>query len=105
VGLRSAYASSQERSAALMPWLNHYNTVRPHAGLAQCPPAIRLKSQLLGSTEGTVASSRPASNGDRRSGPGQGSPKATGQSRRETSFRRPDPAVTLAQAGTLCPTL
>jgi transposase InsO family protein len=99
------YASSQERGAALMQWLHHYNTVRPHAGLAQCPPAIRLKSQLLGSTEGTVASSRPASDDDRRSGPGQGSPKATGQSRREASLRRPAPAVTLAQGGTLCPTL
>ena len=99
------YASSQERSAALTPWLHHYNTARPHAGLAQCPPAIRLKSQLLGSTEGTVASSRPASHDDHRSGPGQGSPKATGQSRREASLRRSDPAVTLAQGGTLCPTL
>lgn len=99
------YASSQERSATLMPWLNHYNTVRPHAGLAQCPPAIRLKSQLLSSTKGTVASSRPASHDDRRSGPGQGSPKATGQSRREASLRRSDPTVTLAQGGTLCPTL
>ena len=99
------YASSQERSAALMPWLYHYNTGRPHAGLAQCPPAIRLKSQLLGSTEGTVASSRPASDDDRRSGPGQGSPKATGQSRREASLRRPAPAVTLAQGGTLYPTI
>ena len=99
------YASSQERSAALTPWLHHYNTARPHAGLAQCPPAIRLKSQLLGSTEGTVASSRPASHDDHRSGPGQGSPKATGQSRREASLRRSDPVVTLAQGGTLCPTL
>jgi hypothetical protein len=26
------YASSQERSAALTPWLHHYNTARPHAG-------------------------------------------------------------------------
>jgi transposase InsO family protein len=90
------YASSQERSAALMPWLHHYNTVRPHAGLAQCPPAIRLKSQLLGSTEGTVASSRPAADDDRRSRAGQGSPRATGRSRREASLRRSDPAVTLA---------
>jgi transposase InsO family protein len=99
------YASSQERSAALMPWLYHYNTMRPHAALAQCSPAIRLKSQLLGSTKGTVASSRPASHNDRRSGPGQGSPKATGQSRREASLRRSDPAVTLAQGGILCPAL
>ena len=71
------YASSQERCAALMPWLHHYNTVRPHAGLAQCPPAIRLKSQLHGSIEGTVASSRPASTNDRSDGSGQGSPTAT----------------------------
>ena len=97
------YASSQERSAALQRWLNHYNNVRPHAGLAQCPPAIRLKSQLLGSTEGTVASSRPASHNDRRRGPGHGSPKATGQSRREASLRRSDPAVTLAEGGTPMP--
>ena len=93
------YASSQERSAALMPWLRHYNTVRPHAGLAHCPPAVRLKSQLLGSTKGTVAPSRPASHDDRWSGPGQGSPKATGQSRREASLRRSVLAVTLVQEG------
>ena len=99
------YASSQERRAALMPWLDHYNTVRPHAGLAQCPPAIRLKSQLLGLTEGTVASSRPAAADDCRSGAGQGSPTATGESRREASLRRPDPAVKLAQGATLCPAL
>ena len=98
------YASSHERSAALTPWLHHYNTARPHAGLAQCPPAIRLKSQLLGSTKGTVASSRPAADDDRWSGAGQGSPKATGQSRREASLRRSAPVVTLAQGGTLCPT-
>ena len=30
------YDSSQERSAALLAWLRHYNTVRPRAGLAQC---------------------------------------------------------------------
>jgi Integrase core domain len=60
------YASSQERSGALMPWLRHYNTVRPHAGLVQCPPAVRLKSQLLGSTKGTVAPSRTAPHDDRR---------------------------------------
>jgi hypothetical protein len=95
------YASSQERSAALIPWLRHYNTVRPHAALAQCPPAIRLQYQLLGWTEATVASSRPAADDDRRSAPGQGSPKATSRSRREASLRRPDPAVRLASRGTL----
>lgn len=96
------YGSSQQRTAALASWLQHYNTARPHAGLAQCSPATRLKAQLLGSTEGTVASSRPGSPNDRRVGPGQGSPKATGDSRREASLRRPDPAVTLAPGGTLC---
>ena len=95
------YASSQERSAALPPWLHHYNTARPHAGLAQCPPAIRLKSRLLGSTKGTVASSRPASTNDRSDGSGQGSPTATGGSRRAASLRRPAAAATLAQGGTL----
>src|SRR5271168_4434875 len=35
-----------------------YNTQRPHTALAHRPPLTRLKSQLLGSTEGTVASSR-----------------------------------------------
>src|SRR6266436_1228026 len=82
------YASSQERSTALMPWLEHYNSERPHAALAHHPPAARLRqSQLLGSTEGTVASSRPAANHDRSGEPGQGSPKATGDSRRELPRR------------------
>jgi len=71
------YASSHERSAALAPWLDHYNTQRPHAALAHHPPAARLRqSQLLSSTEGTVASSRPASARDRSIGPGQGWPQA-----------------------------
>jgi len=55
------YASSQERTLALAPWLDHYNTERPHTALAHRPPAARLRqSQLLGSTKETVASSRPA---------------------------------------------
>ena len=98
-----AYMTSHERTAALGPWLAHYNTLRPHAGLAHCPPALRLNSLLLGSTEGTVASSRPALPDDRRGGPGQGSPQATGGSRREASLPRLDPAVTLVQGGTSCP--
>ena len=94
------YASSQERSTALMPWLDHYNTERPHTALAHHPPAARLRqSQLLGSTEGTVASSRPAANHDRSDGLGQGSPKATGDRRRAASLRRPVAPVTLAQRG------
>jgi len=96
------YTSSQQRSAALAPWIHHYNTERPHTALARRPPLTRLKSPLLGSTEETVASSRPALNEDRRSGPGQGSPKATGHRRRAASLRRSEAAVILAQGGTLC---
>src|SRR5438876_5032778 len=63
------YASSQERTTALISWLDHYNTERPHAALAHHPPAARLyQFQLLGSTIGTVASSRPASTNDRSGG-------------------------------------
>ena len=95
------YASSQERSTALIPWLDHYNTERPHTALADHPPAARLRqSQLLGSTEGTVASSRPAAHFDRCGAPGQGSPKATGDSWRAASLRRRAAPVTLAQGGT-----
>jgi hypothetical protein len=69
------YASSQERRTALTPWLDHYNTERPHAALARHPPVARLRqSPLLGSTKGTVASSRPAASNDRSGGLGQGSP-------------------------------
>jgi transposase InsO family protein len=96
------HATSQERTAALTPWLDHYNTARPHAALGDGPPAARLRQlQLLSSTEGTVASSRPAPNSDCRRGPGQGAPKATGVSRRAASLRRPAAAVTLAQGGAL----
>jgi hypothetical protein len=80
-----------------------YNTARPHAALGNRPPAARLRQlQLLGSTEGTVAPSRPASINDRCDGPGQGSPKATGGSRRAASLRRPATAVTLAQRRDPC---
>jgi transposase InsO family protein len=95
------YATSQERTLALMPWLDHYNTKRPHTALAHRPPAARLRqSQLLGSTKETVASSRPAAIHDRSGEPGQGAPQATGDSRREASLRRFAAAVTLAQGGT-----
>ena len=96
------YVSSQQRRAALTTWLAQYNTARPHTALGGCPPAARLHQyQLLCSTKGTVASSRPASANDRSGGPGQGSPKATGESRRAASLRRLAAAVTLAQGGTL----
>jgi transposase InsO family protein len=54
------YTDSAERQVALGHWLHHYNTQRPHTALAGCPPALRLRQiLLLGSTEETVASSRP----------------------------------------------
>src|SRR6516165_187182 len=81
------YASSQQRSAALIVWLDQYNTARPHTALGGCPPAARLRQlQLLCSSEGTVASSRPAFTTDRSGGPGQGSRKATGNRRRAASL-------------------
>ena len=36
------YSSSTERTAALTPWLNHYNYVRPHGSLSHKPPSSRL---------------------------------------------------------------
>ena len=96
------YATSQERSTALTTWLDHYNTARPHTALGNGPPAARLHQfQLLCSTEGTVASSRPASTNDRSGGLGQGAPQATGGSRRAASLPQPAAAVTLAQGGFL----
>jgi hypothetical protein len=55
------FASSHERTAALLPWLEHYNHARPHAALAHQPPTTCLRPPaFLGSTEGTVPPSRPA---------------------------------------------
>jgi Integrase core domain len=86
------YATSQQRRAALTSWLDHYNTARPHTALQARPPAARLRQlQLLCSTEGTVASSRPTSANDRSGEPGQGSPQATGDSRREASTTAVEP--------------
>ena len=46
------FATSHERTAALAPWLDHYNTARPHTALAHQPPATRLgQPAFLGSTE------------------------------------------------------
>ena len=96
------YASSQQRSVALTPWLDQYNTARPHTALGGCPPVARLRQyQLLCSTKGAVASSRPAFPNDCSGRLGQGSPKATGARRRAASLRRPVAAVTLAQGGAL----
>jgi transposase InsO family protein len=36
------YNTSTERTAALDPWLNHYNFTRPHGALSHKPPGSRL---------------------------------------------------------------
>jgi transposase InsO family protein len=36
------YRSSAERTAALGPWLDHYNYIRPHGSLSHKPPGSRL---------------------------------------------------------------
>jgi transposase InsO family protein len=41
-----AYASSAERTAAMKPWLTHYNTKRPHSALKNMPPCQRLNNLL-----------------------------------------------------------
>jgi transposase InsO family protein len=42
----AAYASSAERTAAMDPWLAHYNTQRPHSALKHLPPWQRLNNLL-----------------------------------------------------------
>jgi transposase InsO family protein len=97
------YASSRERTAALVPWLAHYNTARPHAALAHRPPASQFgQPAFLGSTAGAVPPSRPAVSHDRGAGAPPGAPQATGASRREASLRRPAGPVTLQQEGAPC---
>ena len=39
---RQAFTSNTARTAALAPWLEHYNTVRPHSSLGGKPPISRL---------------------------------------------------------------
>jgi transposase InsO family protein len=97
------FATSHERTAALVPWLDHYNSARPHAALAHRPPATRLcQSAFLGSTDKTVPPSRPAAPHDRSAGAAQAAPQAPGASRREASLWRPGGPVTLAQGGSPC---
>jgi hypothetical protein len=94
------FATSQARTAALGPWLDHYNTARPHAALAHQPPASRLRPPaFLGSTDRAVPPSRPARIHDRPGGSAPGAPQATGTSRRAASLRRPAGPVTLEQEG------
>jgi len=97
------FATSYERTAALTPWLDHYNTARPHTALAHPAPATRLRQPgFLGSTAGTVPPSRPAINHDRCAGAAPGASQAPGVSRREASLRRPAGPVTLEQEASLC---
>jgi hypothetical protein len=94
------FATSHERTAALLPWLDHYNTARPHTALAHQPPATRLRQPaFLGSTDGTVPPSRPAALHDRSAGAAPGAPQATGARRRQASLRRPAEPVNLNQEG------
>jgi transposase InsO family protein len=39
---RQPFTSNQERTAALAPWLEHYNTKRRHSALGGLPPVSRL---------------------------------------------------------------
>ncbi len=86
-----------------MPWLDHYNTARPHAALAHQPPVSRLRqAAFLGSTEDTVPPSRPVITPDRCDGGGARSAAGDGASRRAASLRRPAGPVTLQQEGAQC---
>jgi transposase InsO family protein len=97
------FASSHERTAALIPWLDHYNTARPHTALAHQPPASRLcQPPFLGSIDGAVPPSRPAIAHDRYAGTAPGAPQATGASRRAASLHRPAGPVTLQQEEAQC---
>ena len=72
-----------ERAAALRPWLDHYNTTRPHAAFPYQPPASRLcRPAFLGSTRPhrssvpTCHHRRPARRGGARSAAGDRRPPA-----------------------------
>ena len=83
------FASSHERTATLISWVDHYNTARPHTALAHQPPFTRLcQSAFLGSIDGAVPPSRPAISDDRPAGAVPGAPQATGASRRAACRRR-----------------
>jgi len=40
------YASSDQRRAAIQPWIDNYNLNRPHAGIGHQPPFTRLNNLL-----------------------------------------------------------
>ena len=71
------FATSDERTAALIPWLDHYNTARPHAALAHQPPCTRLAPTAVPrfdrghrSSVPTCHRPRPVRRGDARSAAG-----------------------------------
>ncbi len=37
---------SDERNAAIKPWIKNYNLIRPHAGIGGNPPWIKLNNLL-----------------------------------------------------------
>ncbi len=75
------YATSHERTARCFPWLDHYNSARPHAARAHRPPATRLgQPAFLGSTDSTVPH------------PDLPSPTTGPPGRRQERRRRPAPA-------------
>jgi transposase InsO family protein len=39
---RQVFTSNDERTAALAPWIEYYNTERPHSALGGLPPSSRL---------------------------------------------------------------
>ncbi|MGH8712173.1 MAG: IS481 family transposase, partial [Burkholderiales bacterium] len=41
------YNHSSERTAALLPFLHHYNHHRPHFGINGCPPISRIPRNNL----------------------------------------------------------
>lgn len=41
-----AYASSDQRRAAIQPWIDNYNLSRPHAGIGHQPPFTKLNNLL-----------------------------------------------------------
>ena len=46
-GYAKPYNHSSERTAALLPFLHHYNHHRPHFGINGCPPISRIPRNNL----------------------------------------------------------
>ena len=76
------FATSHERTAALAPWLDHYNTARPHTALAHQPPASPPAANRRSSVRPTAPFLRPDLPSPTTGPPG----------RRQERRRRPAPA-------------